>query len=147
MSYCQPRGATSLPGGRDNEEFNRPRLSKLFGFFHFSFKMNVLVPLFWGEMLLSVVSVYQKRPLESYPAMPLDVVYCICTSLKRNLSAYGFWRWVLCTKPLCFPKRKFSPSNLSFFPFLFFFHQYANNIKDTIQVNGFLAIQNTRPAH
>lgn len=134
------QGSSSLPGGRDNEEFSRPRLSKFFAVLHFDLKMNVLMPLFWGGMLLPVVSAYQKRPLKLYPATWLDAVSCICSSLKRNSSAYSFLRWVLLTKPLCFLGCKFSPSNFSFSLSLFFFHQYISIIKDTIQVNLFLTI-------
>lgn len=138
MSYYQPKGAASLPRGRDNEQLSRPRLRKLSWVLRFALKMNVLVPLFWGGMLLPVVSTYQKRPFKWYPATSLDVIFCICASLKRHLSAYGFLRWwVLFTKPLCFLELKFSPSNFFFLYFYSFFHQYLNIIKDTIQVNIF----------
>lgn len=88
-------------------------------------------------MLLPVANIYQKRPHDSYPATSLDVVFCICTSLKRNLSEYGFLRWVLSTKPQCFLECKFSPSNFSFCLFLYFLHQYVNIIKNRIKINVF----------
>lgn len=126
MQAVFPQWATVNPGeqlpcsveGRDNEGFSRPRLSQLLGVLHFSFKMSVLVSLFWGGMLLPVVSAYQKRPLKSYPALPLDVVCCTCTILNRNLSACGFLGWLLFTKPLRILKCKFSPSNFSLSLFL-----------------------------